>query len=83
MQTAIRKTDADPAPAKRLTGNAPGIRVPPEILGHVPPGDIIPADVKLLTEALTVDQSALTGESKDADKASGEVRSSGAVVRRG
>jgi len=30
------------------------------------PGDIIPADVKLLTGALTVDQSALTGESKDA-----------------
>src|ERR1035437_5163040 len=47
------------------------------------PGDIIPADVKLLTGALTVDQSALTGESKDADKASGEVLSSGSVVRRG
>ncbi|MGA2186696.1 MAG: HAD-IC family P-type ATPase, partial [Bryobacteraceae bacterium] len=47
------------------------------------PGDIIPADVKLLTGALTVDQSALTGESKDADKAPGEVLSSGSVVRRG
>jgi plasma-membrane proton-efflux P-type ATPase len=46
-------------------------------------GDIIPADVKLLTGALTVDQSALTGESKDADKATGEVLSSGSVVRRG
>jgi H+-transporting ATPase len=32
---------------------------------------------------LTVDQSALTGESKDADKAPGEVLSSGSVVRRG
>jgi len=32
---------------------------------------------------LTVDQSALTGESKDADKKTGEVLSSGSVVRRG
>ena len=56
--------------------------VPGDIV-RVRPGDIIPADVKLLTGALTVDQSALTGESKDADKASGEVLSSGSVVRRG
>jgi H+-transporting ATPase len=47
------------------------------------PGDIIPADVKLFTGALTVDQSALTGESKDADKKPGEVLASGSVVRRG
>ncbi len=46
-------------------------------------GDIIPADVKLLTGALTVDQSALTGESKDADLAPGDVLPSGSVVRRG
>jgi H+-transporting ATPase len=43
----------------------------------------IPADVRLLTGALTVDQSALTGESKDADKASGDDLSSGSVVRQG
>ena len=46
-------------------------------------GDIIPADARLLTGALTVDQSALTGESKDAEKAPGDVLSSGSVVRRG
>lgn len=46
-------------------------------------GDIIPADVKLLTGALSVDQSALTGESKDVDRAPGEVLSSGSVARRG
>jgi P-type E1-E2 ATPase len=45
-------------------------------------GDIIPADVKLLTGSLTVDQSALTGESKDADKAVGDALSSGSIVRR-
>jgi glutathione-regulated potassium-efflux system ancillary protein KefC len=46
----------------------------------VRPGDIIPADVKLLTGALSVDQSALTGESKDADKNPGDVLSSGSVA---
>lgn len=46
-------------------------------------GDIIPADIKLLTDALSVDQSALTGESLDVDKSPGEVLSSGSIVRRG
>ena len=56
--------------------------VPGDIV-RVRPGDIIPADVKVLTGALSVDQSALTGESKDVDKAPGDVLSSGSVVRRG
>jgi plasma-membrane proton-efflux P-type ATPase len=56
--------------------------VPGDIL-RVRPGDIIPADVKLLAGTLSIDQSALTGESQDADKAPGEVLSSGSVVRRG
>lgn len=56
--------------------------VPGDIV-RVRPGDIIPADVKVLTGAMSVDQSVLTGESKDADKLPGEVLSSGSVVRRG
>jgi P-type E1-E2 ATPase len=56
--------------------------VPGDIV-RVRPGDIIPADVKVLTGALSVDQSALTGESKDAEKKPGDVLSSGSVVRRG
>jgi H+-transporting ATPase len=56
--------------------------VPGDIV-RVRPGDIVPADVKLLSGALSVDQSALTGESKDADKGPGEVLSSGSIVRRG
>ena len=56
--------------------------VPGDIV-RVRPGDIVPADVKLLTGTLSVDQSALTGESKDVEKAPGEVLSSGSVVRRG
>ena len=46
-------------------------------------GDIIPADVKLFSGELRVDQSALTGESQDVDKVSGEVLSSGSIVRSG
>jgi H+-transporting ATPase len=38
--------------------------VPGDIL-RVRPGDILPADVKLLSGELSLDQSALTGESKD------------------
>lgn len=56
--------------------------VPGDIV-RVRSGDIVPADVKLLTGSLSVDQSALTGESKDVEKAPGEVLSSGSVVRRG
>ena len=56
--------------------------VPGDIV-RMRPGDIVPADVKLLTGALSVDQSVLTGESQDADKAPGELLSSGSVVRRG
>jgi H+-transporting ATPase len=56
--------------------------VPGDII-RARPGDIVPADVKLLAGALSVDQSALTGESQDVDKAFGDVLSSGSVVHRG
>ena len=56
--------------------------VPGDIV-RIRPGDIIPADAKLLSGELSVDQSALTGESKDADKSPSDVPSSGSVVRRG
>ncbi|HQT95654.1 MAG TPA: HAD-IC family P-type ATPase, partial [Thermoanaerobaculaceae bacterium] len=64
-------------------GVIPSRELVPGDIVRVRPGDIIPADVKLLTGALSVDQSALTGESKDADIAPGGVLSSGSVVRRG
>ncbi|HEY8670912.1 MAG TPA: HAD-IC family P-type ATPase, partial [Terriglobales bacterium] len=56
--------------------------VPGDIV-RVRAGDIIPADVKLLAGTVSVDQSALTGESKDAEKKPGDVVPSAAVVRHG
>lgn len=46
-------------------------------------GDIVPADVILLAGELSIDQSALTGESVEAAKKPDGVLSSGSVVRRG
>jgi plasma-membrane proton-efflux P-type ATPase len=56
--------------------------VPGDLI-RVRPGDIIPADVKLLTGNLSLDQSALTGESAEVDRAPGEMLSSGSILRRG
>jgi H+-transporting ATPase len=56
--------------------------VPGDII-RVRSGDIIPADVKLLTGTTLVDQSVLTGESKDADKNPGDILSSGSIVHQG
>ena len=56
--------------------------VPGDII-RIRSGDIVPADVKLLSGLLSADQSALTGESFDVEKAPGEILSSGSVVRHG
>ena len=56
--------------------------VPDDVI-RIRAGDVVPADVTLLTGTVSVDESALTGESKDADKVAGGTLSSGSVVRRG
>ncbi len=56
--------------------------VPGDIV-RVRAGDVIPADAKLLSGTVSVDQSALTGESGDVEMSQGKVLSSGSVVRQG
>ncbi len=46
-------------------------------------GDVVPADVQLHEGALRIDQSALTGESREVAKAVGETVPSGSIVRSG
>lgn len=56
--------------------------VPGDIV-RVRPGDIIPADVKLLDGNVRVDESALTGESREVEKKPSDVLASGSILRRG
>jgi len=56
--------------------------VPGDIV-RLRPGDLVPADAQLLRGSLAVDQSALTGESLEVEKARDDPLYSGAVVRRG
>jgi H+-transporting ATPase len=46
-------------------------------------GDFVPADVKIITGELEVDQSALTGESMEIEKGPDSVLYSGSIVKRG
>lgn len=57
--------------------------VPGDVV-RVRPGDVIPADVKLLAgDYLSVDQSALTGESLPVTKQAGQTAYSGSVAKQG
>ncbi len=46
-------------------------------------GDFVPADIKMVTGELEVDQSALTGESVEIEKKPDEILYSGSIVKRG
>lgn len=61
-------------PARELV---PGDRL------RVRPGDFVPADLRLLSGELRVDQSAVTGESAEVGRSIGETLFSGSVIRRG
>ncbi len=56
--------------------------VPGDII-RLRPGDFVPADVKMVTGELAVDQSALTGESLTMEKKADDVLYSGSIVRQG
>jgi plasma-membrane proton-efflux P-type ATPase len=61
----------------------PARELVPGDLVRVRPGDIIPADLKLLSGDIQVDQSALTGESEAIRRSAGDTLFAGAVARRG
>ncbi len=62
----------------------PGREIVPGDIIRIRMGDIIPADIKLLEgEYLSVDQSALTGESLPVSKKVGEIVFSGTIVKKG
>ena len=64
----------DPAARELVPGDAIRLRL----------GDIVPADARLLDgDEISVDQSALTGESSPATRKSGDAVFSGSIVRRG
>ncbi|MDP3758431.1 MAG: HAD-IC family P-type ATPase, partial [Candidatus Daviesbacteria bacterium] len=87
-------TNAVEALKKKLQVNAKVLRdgiwkivsarelVPRDII-RVRVGDFVPADVKIISGEIGVDQSALTGESLEAEKKLGEVIYSGSIVSRG
>ena len=56
--------------------------VPGDIV-RLRPGDFVPADVKIVTGELAVDQSALTGESMTIERNVDDVLYSGSIVRQG
>jgi len=62
----------------------PARELVPGDLVRVRAGDVIPADIELLDdEYLSVDQSALTGESLPVDKGPGDAAFSGSIARQG
>jgi H+-transporting ATPase len=56
--------------------------IPGDIL-RIRSGDFIPADLKILNGALSVDQSALTGESLPLERKTGDLLYAGSVLKRG
>ena len=64
-------------------GTVPARELVPGDILRLRTGDFVPADTQLFDGELNVDQSALTGESRDVTKAVGQSVSSGSTVRRG
>ena len=56
--------------------------VPGDII-RIRSGDFVPADLKIIDAEITVDQSAITGESMPLEKKKGEIIYSGSIIRKG
>ena len=61
----------------------PARELVPGDITRIRQGDVVPADMRLLSGTLSIDQSVLTGESQDSEKAADATVYSGSVVRRG
>jgi H+-transporting ATPase len=61
----------------------PAQNLVPGDLIHLRMGDLIPADTKLMSGHIQMDQSALTGESAPVEGEAGQIGYAGAVVKRG
>ncbi|MDR2700101.1 MAG: plasma-membrane proton-efflux P-type ATPase [Nitrososphaerota archaeon] len=61
----------------------PAREIVPDDVIRIRSGDFVPADVKIMTGHLEVDQSVLTGESFCVEKKSEDILYSGSVVKRG
>jgi len=64
-------------------GTLPAQEVVPGDVIHLRMGDFVPADVRLLEGNISIDQSALTGESLPAECGPGNTAYAGGVVQRG
>ncbi|WP_417812247.1 plasma-membrane proton-efflux P-type ATPase [Thalassospira alkalitolerans] len=83
---ALRQRLAPEARVRRdaTWGDIPASGLVPGDIIRLKLGDIIPADVRLISgEYLRVDQSALTGESLALDKKVGDIAYSGSIARQG
>ena len=61
----------------------PARELVPDDVVRIRQGDVVPADIRLLSGTLSVDQSVLTGESQDAEKRADAIVYSASVIRRG
>ena len=61
----------------------PAANLVPGDIVRVRQGDFVPADLKTIDSEVTVDQSAVTGESMPAEKKTGDMIYSGSIVQRG
>jgi H+-transporting ATPase len=64
-------------------GRLPAAQLVPGDVVHVRAGDIVPADLVLFDGAVTLDQSALTGESLAVDASPGQPAYAGSIVHQG
>ncbi|MDE2075593.1 MAG: plasma-membrane proton-efflux P-type ATPase [Burkholderiales bacterium] len=64
-------------------GQLPAAQLVPGDVVHVRAGDIVPADLVLFDGAVTLDQSALTGESLAVDAGPGQPAYTGSVIHQG